>query len=1596
MKHSTDFLRANLADEIGAIITKHLDPHRAEPARALTVSLLSGLPGADLEELDCHQFFALSVGLLGFVEQRAPGRASLRMFNPDQERDGWSSSHTVLEMVNDDMPFLLDSVCMKLASQGIGIHQLIHPIIQIRRDSAGRLTSFGDGEQSESVMHFQIDRQDPADHAALCVQIDHVLADVRAAVTDWLPMRERIQNVARSLPDFAGTAMPEDVAEAVSFLDWLHDNHFTFLGYRHFSLSGPSEAPQVGMETGQSLGILRDAQLMVFDDSMSLAAMPDEIRAFLSAPGLLLVTKSVTQARIHRPAHMDVIGIKMHDKDGRVVGLHAFVGLFTSAAYTRNPAGIPLLRQKVARVEARAGFPRHGHDAKALTNILETYPRDELFQISEDLLYRVSLGILRIQDRPRVALFVRHDDFSRFVSCLVFLPRDRYDTPMRLAVTRILEQAYDGTLDAYYTQVSDGPLARLHLIVRTRPGAATQVDTSELESRIAIATRSWADHLQDALVHDYGEAHGLALARRWHDGFPAAYRERHPPLAALGDVERLEKVVAGQDVCLGLYRPVEAPPHEARLKLLRSGDTVALSDILPMLEAMGLRVIAEVPHEIRAADLGRSFWLHDFLVQSANGDPIDLNARGADFETALTTVWRGGAESDGFNRLVLSAGLAWRDVVIVRAYAKYLRQAGLPLSQGTVEQALYNNPAQAAALVAWFKALFDPQHQHGDSCFVESQLNGLLDQVANADDDRILRRFANLIGATLRTNWFLNRDYLSFKLDSTAIDDLPLPRPKVEIFVYSPRVEAVHLRGGKVARGGIRWSDRRDDFRTEILGLMKAQMVKNAVIVPVGAKGGFVVKQPPQGGDRQALLAEGIECYRTMMRGLLDLTDNLKAGEVMPPAGIVRRDGDDPYLVVAADKGTATFSDIANALSLDYGFWLGDAFASGGSKGYDHKAMGITARGAWEAVKRHFRETGLNTQAQDFTVIGIGDMSGDVFGNAMLCSPHIRLVGAFNHAHVFVDPNPDAASSFAERQRLFKAVKAWGDYDPALISEGGGVFPRSAKSIAVTPQMAACFGIDKPQLTPSELIRTLLTAQVDLLFFGGIGTYIKAHDESHAEVGDRANEAVRVDGSQIRATVVGEGANLGVTQRGRIEMAEAGIRLNTDAIDNSAGVDTSDHEVNIKILLGEVVDSGDMTSKQRDLLLSSMTDEVAQLVLRDNYLQTQALSLMEAGGADLLDGQTRFMRLLEKAGRLDRAIEFLPDDETLTERAAKRRGLTRPELSVLLAYAKIWLHDAVMASRLPDDSFLAADLGRYFPTALRDRFAAQISCHRLRREIVATSITNSMINRVGVGFVLDMMDRTGFGAGEVARAYIVARDAYGLRDLWRQIEELDGQVPAGLQTVLLNEANRLMERATAWVLRSLPAELEMSTAIAALAPGITILEQACPDILPEEAQQAIAARAQDYVAQGAPSGLADKVGRMIVLASAADIVQLSDIHGKDMADVGRLYFLTGHRFGLGWLRSAAQRLVGGSHWQKLAINAATEDLHAHQRAFTHSILRLSPGLPAEPALAAWSDTHVADIARADALIAELRAAPGLDLSMLVVANRQLKSLADSG
>ncbi|CAA7621849.1 NAD-glutamate dehydrogenase [Magnetospirillum sp. UT-4] len=1589
-----------LARGVSALARAALEPMRA--ARIERLARLMVAAGGEPAGLTADQLHGAALGLAGLLDHRPAGTALVRLHDADEG----GAPRTVVEIVNDDMPFLVDSVAMAFERLGIAIHRLLHPVLFVRRDGAGRLDILaerdGDGLSAESAMHLVVDRLDPDSAGQLRTRLDGVLADLRRAVADWRSMADRLGEAARELADSGpGTG----IAEAVAFLDWLGRDHFTFLGYRSFRFADGEDGLKVVVDAGAGLGLLADPAARVFDDAVPLAEMPAEVRAFLRRGRPLLVTKSAQLSAIHRPVRMDVIGAKRLGADGEAVGMHAFLGLFTAAAYTRDPAGIPLLRAKVAAVQARAGFPPSGHDAKALANILETFPRDELFQMSEDALYAVAIGILRLRRRPRPALFVRADEFGRFVSCLVFLPRDHYDTPLRLTVQALLERAWDGTVDSYHAQVGDSPLALLQVLVRTRPGRTlAAVDLAALEARIALAARSWPDRLQDALVRRHGEAEGLRLARLWRDGFAAGYRDAHAPEAALADLARAEAVVAGRPLAASLCRPGDQSVRagqsgRAELRLLRPGTPVPLSDILPMLETMGVRVISEVPHPLRRADRAEPVWLQVLTVEGADGGPLDVEGRAGPFEETLARVWAGDAECDGFNRLVLAAGLDWRQVAVLRAYGRFLRQAGIAFGQAYMERALADNPQAASAILDLFLARFDPANG-GDADHADAAAAAALETVEKADDDRILRRVLAAVRATLRTNFFQPaadggpKPYLSIKIASRALDELPLPRPMAEIFVCSPRVEAIHLRGGKVARGGIRWSDRPEDFRTEILGLMKAQMVKNAVIVPVGAKGGFVLKRPPPGADRAGLLAEAVECYRTMMRGLLDLTDNLVDAAVVPPPAVVRLDGDDPYLVVAADKGTASFSDIANGISAEYGFWLGDAFASGGSKGYDHKAMGITARGAWEAVKRHFREMGRDTQAEDFTVVGVGDMSGDVFGNAMLLSPRIRLVGAFNHSHVFIDPDPDPAVALAERRRLFGEARAWPDYDRAALSPGGGVFARTAKSIPVSPEMAARFGITAATVTPAELIRILLTAEVDLLFFGGIGTYVKSARQGHAEAGDRANDALRVDAHRLRARVVGEGANLALTQAARIDYALAGGRINTDAIDNSAGVDTSDHEVNIKILLDGVVRAGDLDGPGRDRLLAAMTDEVAALVLRHNTLQTQALSVMEAAAADQLEAAARFMRLLEKQGRLDRVVEVLPDDEALLERATRHQGLVRPELAVLLAYAKVWLHDHLLASALPDDPFLASDLALYFPTPLRQRFAAAIAGHRLRREIVATSVVNSMINRVGIAFVSEIAERTGAAPAEVARAYIVVREAFGLRRVWAGIEALDGTVPAAAQIAMLAEANRLLDRAAAWAVRCLPAGEGMGQgigdALAALAPGIAALEAALPAILPPDQAEAVAARAADYRGRGVPDELARQVADLIVLASAPEIIRIAAGNGLGVEQAGALYYAVGARFGLGWLRATAQGLAIQGHWQKLAAAAAIEDLHAHQRDFAAAAA--ASALPPAEALAAWAAGRRAEIERADALLAELRAAPQIDLAMLAVANRALRAL----
>jgi glutamate dehydrogenase len=1570
------------------------------PLQRFVAELYEHAPPSDIAERSAADLYGAALSLWRFAARRLPGTANVRVYNPDPGQDGWSSGRTIVEIVNDDMPFLVDSVTAAISRSGREVHLAIHPILGVGRDAAGQLVALDQQEGSlrESWMQIAISREpERAGHAALAAQLAAVLADVRAAVRDWREMRARLTTLADAALADPSPLPPAELEEAVAFLRWLDNDNFTYLGFRDYPLPGHQGSPRA------PLGILAEPSYGVFGGLRDFAALPPDIQQFVRRPNLLMIAKTDRRATVHRSAHMDAIGIRRFDERGEVVGVALFVGLFTSETYNSSPRTIPLLRRKVEHILARADLAPESHDGRALLHILETFPRDELFQITEDELFATAIGILNLQERQRIALFMRRDPLERFVSCLVYVPRERYDTRLRQSFAAILAEAFAGAVTEFHTHLDESVLARVQFIIRVTRGAVPDVDAAALERRLAEAGRTWPDRLEEAAAAALGELPARQRLRALKP-FPLDYQARTEPEQAVADLDRIAAVFAGSPLEASLHpRPRSAGTAAMALRLYRQGAPVALSDMLPILENLGLRIIAEEPFRIDSTD-GRSVWIHEFTIGAGavrTGLPVETRRR---FEAALLAVWAGTVENDGFNRLVLAADLSARQATILRLYCKVLRQAGSTFSQSYMEATLVTHHDIARRLVQLFEHRLDPAKTARAARHVIAEVQAIdhaLDAVESLDEDRILRAYLTLILKTVRTNYYQRlpsgepKPALAVKLASHDIDLLPQPRPLYEIYVYSPRVEGVHMRAGKVARGGIRWSDRKEDFRTEILGLMKAQTVKNAVIVPVGSKGGFVVKRP--GLSREEFAAEGVECYRTLIRGMLDLTDNIVSSgdnrpdddghRIVPPQAVVRHDGDDPYLVVAADKGTATFSDIANGIAEEYGFWLGDAFASGGSKGYDHKEIGITSRGAWELVKRHFREIGRDIQTSEFTVVGVGDMAGDVFGNGMLQSRHIRLVAAFNHLHVFLDPDPDPAVSYGERERLFHLKRSsWADYDPALISPGGGVFERNQKAIPISAEMQHSFGIAENHLTPAELIRHLLTAEVDLLFFGGIGTFVKARAESHAEVGDRANDALRVDGEALRAKVVGEGANLGVTQRSRVAYALKGGRIDTDAIDNSAGVSMSDHEVNIKILLSGAIAAGALGRQEREPLLAQMTDDVAALVLRDNYLQGEALSVAEARGAAALDRQAGLIRDLERMGRLDRGLEFLPDDETLAARAAARRGLTRPELAVLLAYAKMSLDRDLVASDLPDLPELAGDLVGYFPPALRGRFAAQIAAHPLRREILATVVTNDLVNRAGLTFIHDLRASTGREAPDIARGYRIVREVFELGVLWAAIEAIDNQATAALQSEMLLDIADVVEHETAWLLRR--ARLDLGPEIARFAPPLKRLAETIAELLPPAERSLLAGRVSRFTAQGVPQPLATRMGGVIFLTTALEVSDLAERAGQPVDRAARTFYGIGARFALDELRAVARRLPAETNWQKAAAESLIDDFYGLQAELAARVLLAADGA-ADP-LAAWADSHTSLLAATDALAGELRSAATADLAMLVVARQQLR------
>lgn len=1572
-------------------------------------TLYGNISNEDLVGRNDSDLYGAALSLWQTFNQHAEPAARIRVFNPEIARHGWESKHTIVEIVVQDMPFLVDSVRIALTRHNITAHLLLHYPLQTKRDEKGNILDFAklgrlsDATNQQTVFHIEIDRMtDPSAIEALKAELLSVMEDVSLAVQDWQPARQKLLDVIQSLPKTAGKASKEHIAEVTDFLNWLVKDNFTLLGYRSYDINPVKGDYQIVAQKDSALGLMRRSE----PRDLMLSELPERGRVQALNNSLLILTKTNNKSRVHRPAYIDYIGIKRFDKSGKVVGEDRFIGLYSASLYNNSAADIPLLKSKLQQVMARSEFAEGTHAYKALLNILETYPRDELIQANVDELLDVSMGVLQMQERDMTRLFIREDTFGRFVTAMVYVPRERYNTQLRKDTQALLAQALGATEPVEFTTYfSESVLARTHYLVRIND-SQVEYNVKDIEKNLVEAARTWEDKLESALIGIYGEARGRDLSRKYVNAFPRAYKEDMLPSDALVDIGKLEALNDEHKLEMLFYRPQEEAKDSkaVRLNLFHKDHPIHLSDVLPMLENFGLRVIGETPYAVKCPS-GSVSWILNFSMELTGELPADFVVAQQGFQDSLTKVWLGQLEDDGFNRLILGAGLTGREVSILRAYAKYKRQIGSTFSQSYVETTFARYATLASLLVQLFTMKFAPKSRATAKSVekLEEQIAAQLENVANLDDDRIIRRFVDMINATVRTNFYQkaadgsDKPYISFKIKPNLIPEMPLPMPMFEIFVYSPRVEGVHLRFGKVARGGLRWSDRREDFRTEVLGLVKAQQVKNTVIVPSGAKGGFVCKKLPETGGREAFINEGKACYRTFIRGLLDVTDNIVQGAIVPPTDVVRLDEDDPYLVVAADKGTATFSDISNAISEEYNFWLGDAFASGGSNGYDHKKMGITARGGWESVKRHFREIGIDCQTTDFTCVGIGDMAGDVFGNGMLLSKHIRLQVAFNHMHIFVDPNPDAARSYLERERLFNLpTSTWDDYDKSLISEGGGIFARSAKAIKLSPQMKEMLGTSKASMTPTELIREALMMPVDLLWNGGIGTYVKGSNESHAEVGDRGSEALRVNGRELGAKIFGEGGNLGATQRGRIEYAAKGGRLNTDFVDNVGGVTCSDNEVNIKILLNALVTGGDLTLKQRNKLLNDMTDDVADIVIEDCYRQTQSISLSSLLGSEQIKEYTRFIHALEKDGKLNRELEFLPSDDELADRMAKNMGLTRPELAILTAYGKMVLKERLVTTEVSDNSYFQQLLTGAFPTVLQKKFSNEISQHPLKAEIIATKLANMLVNEMGPNFVQRMFEETGANAAEVAICYAIVRELFDVAKYWEQLEQLDNQIPAALQSRVLFQLRRTMRRATRWFVRHRDRTLNIEQTVAFFKPAYVEICRDLEKYVAEREMQELTEKSNTLVEQGIPDHVAVYLSQLSTVFSVMDIAQVADSHKTPLAMVAEIYFKLGDKLELHWFLEQITRQPVANHWQALARASYREELDWQQRGLTAVVVKSCGNVcVADDIINNWLEQHHSLVERWRLMLAEFKTTQSHEFAKFSVAMRELMLLSQS-
>jgi glutamate dehydrogenase len=1575
--------------------------------------LYSNISSLDLEHRNESDMYGATLSLWNSLNGHQDDSPVIRVFNPQVSKHGWKSSHTIIEIIVKDMPFLVDSVRIALNRLGLSPHLLLNAPINIVRNDKNEITHLSASSDKsikstsiETVFFIEIDRQTEQSALDFVTQdLKSVMDDILLTVSDWQPMLAKLKSVISEVNKAQLPCSKEEQANTLEFLEWISQNNFTLMGYRSYDVKALKGDLALAANVESSLGLMKNSN---GTKQRLISSLSDSAREFALGDNLLILTKTNSHSRVHRPAQLDYIGVKRFDNNGHVIGEDRFVGLFGSAYYTNSALDLPLMGAKVLHVCQASGFANGSHAYKSLINILETYPRDEIIQSSTAELLTNVLGILRMQERDYTGLFIRRDAFDRFYSCMVYVPRERYNTQLRIETQQLLKEALGGFDDVEFTTYfSESVQARTHYIVRVNKTKA-DINVKEIEKNLNQAAFSWADKLASTLKSHKGEAKGKELSRKYSH-FPQSYKDEVLPGTAIVDIEKFEALTANNPLEMLFYQPQEEKlgSRVVKLKLFHVGEPIHLSDVLPMLENFGLRVIGESPYAVKTG-AGETYWILDFSMLLTGDGEFNLEVVQTLFQDAFAKVWAGGLEDDGFNRLILGAELGGREVSIIRAFAKYERQLGGTFSQSYIEDTFARYPNMAELLIQLFNTRFDPKI-HGKAksseksiIKLQEKIESSLDNVANLDDDRIIRRFVEMINATIRTNYFQldpivgEKSYISFKIIPAQISDVPLPLPKFEIFVYSPQIEGVHLRGGKVARGGLRWSDRREDFRTEVLGLVKAQQVKNTVIVPVGAKGGFVCKQLPK-GSRQEIFEAGRECYKTFIRALLDITDNIIAGDIVAPVNVVRYDEDDPYLVVAADKGTATFSDTANAISEEYSFWLGDAFASGGSVGYDHKAMGITAKGAWESVKRHFREMDIDCQSTDFTVVGIGDMAGDVFGNGMLLSKHIRLQAAFNHMHIFIDPTPDATTSYKERERLFnKPGCSWEDYNPKLISEGGVIFNRSAKSLKLTPQIKKMIGTQKQSMSPLELMQALLKMKVDLLWNGGIGTYVKGSSETHLEVGDRANDALRINGCELKAKVVGEGGNLGLTQLGRIEAALHGVHLNADSVDNVAGVDCSDNEVNIKIMLNSLVQNGDLTVKQRNQLLYDMTDEVSKIVLEDCYRQTHSLSITAMRGASQLKEQTRFIHELERAGKLDRALEFIPNDDEIADRLSKGKGLTRPELSVLLAYSKMVLKEDLVCPDITDNPFHDRLLINAFPQQLRDKYREQMQEHPLRAEIIATKLANNIGNDMGFNFVNRMREETGATVAEIVNCYVVASEVFELDDIWQKITLLDNQISTAIQTEMLFQMRRTVRRATRWFLRHRNKSLNIAETINFYQPTFTNVSQNLNRYLVKDEVDVLQRIEKDLAREGVPKNIATRISQLSSLFPVMDIADITENSEQNIEVVSGLYFNLGVRLDLHWFLDQITGQSVSNHWQALARASFREELDWQQRALTLVVLRYNctkPDISIDKMLDNWIAVNEQPLSRWNQILTDFRIGQTHEFAKFSVALRELMLLS---